>query len=49
VHGLQAPDRLNKNLPDLPFLDVRFDLFVVTNFLKYVAVVSQFHYDAKTD
>ena len=47
VHRMQTTHSLNENLPDLPLFDVGFLFLVVANFLKYVAVIGQLHYNAE--
>lgn len=48
VHWVESSHNLNKDLPNLSFFDVGFVLFMVTDLLKDVSVVCQFHNNAKT-
>ena len=43
VKGPQASDNLNKDVPDLLFLDVSLPFLVVTDFLENITIISIFH------
>ena len=47
VHGVQANDCLDEDLPDLTLFNVCLLLLVLTDLLKDITVVSQFHNNAK--
>ena len=40
----QAPDDLDKDIPDLLLLNVRLTLLIVANLLKHIPVVSILHH-----
>lgn len=47
MEGLESPDDLDEDIPDLLLLDVCLSLLVVADLLEDVAVVSVLHYQAK--
>ena len=48
VENLEAPDDLDKDIPDFLFLDVGLSFLVVTDLLKDVSVVGILHDETKS-
>ena len=44
----QAPNNLDKDIPDLLLLNVRLTLLIVANLLKHIPVVSILHHKTQT-
>jgi hypothetical protein len=45
VHGIESPDRLDKNLPNLPLLDIGSVLLMFENLLKHVSIFTELSND----